>query len=286
MSIQPVALQDDEFDLKLTSGRVRARRVGSPDASLVLCVHGLSANMRGFDQIVKKLAQQDRQLVALDLRGRGRSEVTRAGTFGIAAHCRDLLEVATLLGSDRFDLVGWSMGALIGICVANRAPERLRRLVMIDAAGQIDPGTSAAILKGLDRLDLKVEAASTYVEAIRSAGVITPWTPFWDRYFEYELGPDGEGFKATSSKSACLEDAADLAMADWPASWKSLSMPTLLLRCLSPIAGGFTVPEAVLSALRLAVPQIRLVESDSNHYTVMNDDDASSAIKEFLNGPP
>ena len=38
-----------EFDLDLASGRLHAQRFGEPDAPLVLAVHGLSANMHGFD---------------------------------------------------------------------------------------------------------------------------------------------------------------------------------------------------------------------------------------------
>ena len=34
-----------DFDLALPSGRIRARRWGPPDAPLLLCVPGLSANL-------------------------------------------------------------------------------------------------------------------------------------------------------------------------------------------------------------------------------------------------
>ncbi|MGZ6780686.1 MAG: alpha/beta fold hydrolase, partial [Mycobacterium sp.] len=58
----------EEFDLDLTSGRVRAQRFGEPDAPLVLAVHGLSANMHGFDYLAPHLvADGGRQVVAVDL---------------------------------------------------------------------------------------------------------------------------------------------------------------------------------------------------------------------------
>ena len=105
-----------EFDLDLASGRVHAQRFGEPDAPLVLAVHGLSANMHGFDYLAPLLvADGERQVVAVDLRGRGGSESTAPGTYGLESHARDMFEVATLLGHDRFDWVGWSLGALIGI---------------------------------------------------------------------------------------------------------------------------------------------------------------------------
>jgi len=192
---------DQNFDLNLTSGRIRVRRIGSSTAPLVLFVHGLSAHLHAFDFIVERLAAPDRQLVALDLRGRGRSEITPLGTYGLDAHCSDVLEVVTRLGADRFDLVGWSMGAMIGICAADRAPERLRRLVLIDGAGgNVDPGALDRVIKGLARLDMVVEQPSAYIEAVRTASGISPWTPFWDLYFEYELSSQGSGFKSDNQQ--------------------------------------------------------------------------------------
>ena len=48
----------------------------------MVCVPGLSANLCGFDRLAERLAGDALQLVAIDLRGRGRSEVTGAGTYG------------------------------------------------------------------------------------------------------------------------------------------------------------------------------------------------------------
>jgi len=106
--------ESTEFDLKLASGTVHAHRWGSPDAPLALCVHGLSANAHAFDYLAERIAGSSRQMVAFDLRGRGRSEITPPGSYGLTAHAQDALEAATVLGADRFDYVGWSLGALIG----------------------------------------------------------------------------------------------------------------------------------------------------------------------------
>lgn len=271
-----------EFDLQLASGVMRVRRVGSPDAPLVLFVHGLSAHLHSFDAIIDQLRPLGRQLVAIDLRGRGRSAVTPEGSYGLDAHCRDVLEVAAQLGAQRFDLVGWSMGALISIVAATAAPHRVRRVTLIDHAGDMDPSPVEKIIKGLARLDMTVGTRADYVRALREAGAVTPWSPFWDRYFDYELGPQGEGFKPTTSRAACLEDLAAVDVHHWDALWKGLTMPVLLVRCLRPVGGGFIVPETVRDRLRAAVPQLDLVEVEEDHYTVMTSDRAARAIGHFL----
>ncbi len=273
-----------EIDFRLASGRVHAERIGAPDAPLVILLHGLSANLHGFDSLVDRLAAPDRQLLAPDLRGRGRSEITPAGSYGLAAHARDVLEMAILLGAGRFDLVGWSMGALIGIEIGERAPERLRRLVLIDHAGRMDGAPVARIEAGLARLDAVVEHPDDYVEAVRLASGISPWNDFWDRFYRYELGSYGGRFKPLTSRAACLEDLADLQDRDWQILWPGITMPALLIRCLVPIAGGFIVPESERDGLLRAAVQAEIVEVASDHYTVMHDEQAASAIRAFLDG--
>ena len=89
MTQQAVGYED--FDIPLKSGRLRVRRWGAAGAAAVVCVPGLSANLCGFDRLAERLAGDTLQFVAIDLRGRGRSEVTGAGTYGWRNHARDVL---------------------------------------------------------------------------------------------------------------------------------------------------------------------------------------------------
>jgi pimeloyl-ACP methyl ester carboxylesterase len=164
-----------EFDLDLASGRVHAQRFGELDAPLVLAVHGLSANMHGFDHLAPLLvADGGHQVVAVDLRGRGGSESTAPGTYGLASHARDMFEVATLLGHDRFEWVGWSLGALIGIRASQLEPGRIRSLGLIDHAGRSDERAVAAVFAGLNRLDLDLPTAEDYVTQVEAVSLIRP----------------------------------------------------------------------------------------------------------------
>lgn len=273
-----------EFDLQLSSGRVHLRRTGSATAPLVLLIPGLSAHLHCFDVIVDQLAGRDLQLVTVDLRGRGRSEVTPAGTYGLAAHCRDVLEIATLLGAHEFELIGWSMGALIGIMAAAQAPQRLKRLVLIDHAGRMDSGPVEKIRRGLDRLDIVVTQPADYLALIRTSGSIEPWSEFWDHYYQVELAPVAFGYQPSTSKMACLEDLEDLLTEDFATCWTKLSMPTLLIRCMVPIAGGLIVPQQECDQMRQAVPQLQVAELDVDHYIVMVSDETTRLIHCFLAG--
>ena len=265
----------EELDLQLDSGRVHAQRFGDPGAPLILAVHGLSANMHSYDHLAPLLvAGRERQLVALDLRGRAGSDITPQGTYGLRAHAHDVLQAATELGAERFDWIGWSMGALIGILAAGIEPGRLRTLGLIDHAGGMDPGAVDAVLAGLNRLDIDVPEPEAYVERIEEISPIRPFTEFWRGYYAYE-------FRRTS-KEACLEDFHDADEHDWPERWRALTMPVALVRCARPLNGGFIVPERVAEQIAESVPTLTRTDVDADHFTVMTSDDTAAALGAVL----
>ena len=144
MTQQPVGYEDS--DISLQSGRLRVRRWGAADAPAVVCVPGLSANLCGFDRLAERLAGDALQLVAIDLRGRGRSEVTGAGTYGWRNHARDVLAVADAVGAPSFAVIGQSSGAAIAMTCAQLEPSRVERLVLVDLAGSPDERAAVPVV--------------------------------------------------------------------------------------------------------------------------------------------
>jgi pimeloyl-ACP methyl ester carboxylesterase len=265
----------EEFDIDLASGHLHAQRFGEPHAPLVLAVHGLSANMHGFDYLGRRLvADGGRQVVAVDLRGRGRSEITPPGTYGLASHARDMFELASLLGHERFDWVGWSLGALIGIVAAQLEPDRLRTVGLIDHAGRSDDVVGAAVIAGLDRLDMELPSSDEYVAQIEAVSPVRPFTDFWRRFYAYEFG--------RTDKTACLEDGRDVAGWDWPKLWTHLTMPVGLVRCRRLFRGGLVVPDDVAAEITSIVPTLTLTDVDADHFSVMTHEPAADALRALV----
>lgn len=277
-----------ELDLRIPSGRLHAQRWGAAGDPLLLCAHGLTANMHAFGRVGEALAGPGRQVVAVDLRGRGRSDHGAPGSYGVAAHAEDLLAAATALGAERFDLVGWSLGALAGIAAASIAPARLRSLALLDHAGRMDPAAVEAVRTALGRLGQPVADPDDYVAGIRDAGVVSPWSDVWARHYRYELEPDRDGdgdgdeWRATTSRAACEEDLASILGQSFAPLWRAIAMPALLVRATIPFGGGLVVPEDERDALRAAVPHLRLVEVDRNHFGAVTDDRTVAALQELL----
>ena len=115
-------------------GRLHALRGGREGAPKVLALHGWLDNAASFVPLAKHL--DGIELVALDLPGHGQSAHLPQGahyTFEVAVH--HALDVADALGWEAFRLLGHSMGAGIASLVAASAPERIERLVCIEALG-------------------------------------------------------------------------------------------------------------------------------------------------------
>ena len=126
-------------------------------------------------------------MVAFDLRGCGLSQVTPPGSYGLESHVTDVLGVADAVGADEFDIAGWSLGALIVMTAALRDGARLRSVILIDHAGPSQAAALVPVREGLARLDLVTATPEDYLRKVRRAGVVDPWSPFWDAFYTYDL---------------------------------------------------------------------------------------------------
>jgi pimeloyl-ACP methyl ester carboxylesterase len=273
-----------DFDLDLPSGRVRARSWGADDAPILLCLHGISANLTAFSYLAERLAGRDRRVVAFDLRGRGRSEVTPPGSYGLDNHAGDVRAVADALGAGAVDLAGWSLGALIAMRVARDDGARVRSLSLIDHIGPAQRAALAPVRDGFARLDAVVPDPATYLDSVRAAGIVDPWTPFWDDHHTYELAeqPDGT-WRPTTSRAAAEEDLYQRWPTDWTDHWRALAMPTVAVRAMRPLNGVVLIGDDAVAALRAANPAIRVVETpDSNHFTCVVDPVTVAAVESVL----
>ncbi len=284
-------MDPSEFDLELSSGRLHARRHGPVDAPLVIAIPGLSANLMSFEFIGERLAASGMQLVALDLRGRGQSDVTAVGTYGWEHHAADVLAVADRLGAERCSLIGHSMGAAVAMAAAAQAAGRLDRIVLIDLCGVPDPSTQGPIAASISRLGMVFPSSEEYLERVRSAGVITPWSGYWERYFEYELQPAEGGVAARTSAAAVMEDAmfgaGAFAFGDDAGIyglWRSLTMPVLALRATREMVPGTGFILSARDAGRFPerVPTSMVREIDANHFTIATTDETVTAMKDFF----
>lgn len=117
-------------------GSLAALRFGDGHGPRVLALHGWLDNAASFIPLSAQLSGID--LVAVDLPGHGASShLPPAAEYSFAGAIAAVLDAADALGWERFALLGHSMGAGIASLVAATCPQRVERLVAIEALGAL-----------------------------------------------------------------------------------------------------------------------------------------------------
>lgn len=105
-------------------------------------VHGFGNTARIWDDAAQLVAPHYRT-IAIDQRGHGDSEHDPEHRYAYEDLARDLEAVILALGIERLVLVGHSLGGRTSMVFAERNPERLAGLVIVDTGPEHDPrGTS------------------------------------------------------------------------------------------------------------------------------------------------
>jgi pimeloyl-ACP methyl ester carboxylesterase len=196
-------------------GCVRWR--GPVGAPVVVAVHGITANAWSFGTVAEHL-DGELVMVAVDLRGRGASS-DAPPPYGIRSHADDVAAVIARLGAAPAVLIGHSMGAHVALMCAERHPEAVAGLVLVDGGPPlpVDPGkTTDEALDGLlgpaiARLRKVWPDRVTY-HAMWSAhpAFAEGLTPEMERYVLSDLVPCDGGFHSNVSEEAVRADGRDM----------------------------------------------------------------------------
>lgn len=255
-----------------------------PDRTVMLA-HGITASHLNWAEFGPHLAARGWYAIAPDLRGRGLSEKPPHG-YGIPYHANDLLALCDHFGLPRMNLVGHSLGALIGLFLGAIHPGRVAKLVLIDAGGKLPDDTYQAISAALSRLGTVYPSLDAYLAAMRAIARF-PWEPFGERYFRYDadVRPDGSTLSRVP-KDAIMEEVAVNAAIDTAALPARIAATTLIVRATVGLLGGergMLLPRDEAERMLRMIPDSRLVEiAGTDHYTVVLAKQFTEAAMAFL----
>lgn len=108
------------------------RTMGVGDALPLLIANGIGANLAVWRRALYDLAAE-REIVTWDHRGLFESKPPASDRLDAAAHAEDAIAAADHAGLDRFALLSWSSGGPVALQVANRHPDRVAALVLVNA---------------------------------------------------------------------------------------------------------------------------------------------------------
>lgn len=129
---------------------VHAQARGPPDGPVVLFIHGTGAWSGLWLETMDALAAEGYRAVAIDLPPFGFSQRPPDGAYSTADQARRILAVLDAMGATNVTLVAHSFGARAGMEAVLAEPSRFARVVLVDAALDLDgePGKQNALVKG------------------------------------------------------------------------------------------------------------------------------------------
>ncbi len=259
------------------------------EAKPIICLHGITANCRSFDVLAQALSPKHR-LLAMDLRGRGRSDKPPSG-YSLQHHMRDLLAVMDHLGLDRAVLMGHSLGAFISLAFGAEHAERVDRIILVDGGGKLSPQQLDEVFKAikpsLDRLGQVWPSAEAYLETMRSAPFIQPWSPVLEAYYRYEIEQAEGGVRCNIDPVHIREEAASVRQMDPESYYARINCKVLILRATEGLFSSrdLLLPEPVIGRMMAEIRGAERFDVEGvNHYGIVFQPHAARdrALLEFL----
>lgn len=258
----------------------------------VLCLHGLTANCRCWDEMASCLTPAH-SFLAMDLRGRGLSDKPASG-YSVSHHVRDIYCLLEDIGLKQAVLMGHSLGAYIAMAFAAHHPERTEKIILIDGGGQLTDAqwdrVDLVIKPSLDRLGRVFPSFNDYVALLKEAPILQPWTPEIEDYFRYESEEVAGGVRSRIHPDHIQEESRNLRQAVPSDFYPKVTCPVLILRATDGILSpdDLVLPEAAVERMLTEIADARRVDiSGTNHYSIVlqPNEQRDEAILDFLIEP-
>lgn len=252
----------------------------------VLCLHGLTRNVRDFEDLAPRLAAMGRRVIVASQRGRGRSDADPdTSRYQPLTYSADMIGLLDVLAIDRAVFIGTSMGGLMTMLIAVQQPHRIAAAVIND----IGPEIAEA---GLDRIKANVSVrepvTSWEAAAARSRESNLAAFPkrsedreFWLDFARKTWVETGEGRIEPDYHAPIVTqiDGSDVAPDLWPLWEPFKAFPTLLVR--GGISDLLTVE--TVAEMKRRKPDLDYVEvPDVGHAPFMTEPEAWAAIEAFI----
>lgn len=257
----------------------------------LLIMHGLTANLHNFDGLMRHGLAARRRIIRMDLRGRGLSDKPASG-YRMANHAADMLGMLDALGIEGpCDIGGHSFGALLSFYLAAHHPQRVRRVVAMDAGLEAThPDVLPKIRPSLERLGKSLPSWEVFISAIKASPYYADG--FWDEdleaYYRYDVETLPDGAVRSRVSASAIEQAVEGVISEnWDQILARVTQPVLLVHAPDPMAAGQTPilsDEGAQNTLA-HLPNARYFRASGHHITMAFGEHAAkvvAAIEDFL----
>lgn len=254
----------------------------------VIAIHGLTRNSADFEAIAPQIAQSGRRVLALDVRGRGRSD--RAAdpmTYRPDVYAGDVISLMEQAGIARANFIGTSMGGIITMVLSALNPQVIASAILNDVGPEL-------ALEGLSRIAAYTgqpvvinnwDDATAYAHRINEAAFPDQSDRFWQAFARRIFREAADGVPVLDyDPDISVPIRADAARALTPDLWPlfralTTTCPTLLVR------GGISdlISPQIVTRMQEAAPAMAYAEVPNiGHAPMLDEPAARTAIFDFL----
>ena len=258
----------------------------------VVCIHGLTRNAADFETVAPWMAARGRRVLAVDVRGRGKSaHDPEPSRYIPPIYAADILCLLDTLGIARALFVGTSMGGIITMVIASLRPLAVAGSVLNDVGATLNP-------EGLKRIGsylgkrVKVSGwpeAAAYAKSINERAFPSYGPAEWDAFAQrlFIQKSDGSLHLAYDPDIAVPFKAAgpDAPPPDLTGLFLGLvsGRPSLLIR--GALSDLITEDQAL--SMRMMDPQLDYAEVKGvGHAPMLDEPEALDALAKFLDSAP
>lgn len=275
----------EELRLDLPHRALAARAWGDPHSPPMLALHGWLDNAGSFDALAPRLAT-DHYVVALDLRGHGRSSHLPAGAwYHYVDYLDDLRAVLDHFGWTRATLLGHSLGGTLASLFAATHPDRVETLLLIEALGPLTVSpdrTLDQLRRGLDeRAAFANRRAMRVFPDIDSAATARAMASGFSNEIARALVERGVrsvdgGYVWSSDPRLTLTSPQRFTEPEVLAMLSGIRAPTLLI--LATPATSY-LPDTMMAARAAQVDGIEVVRIAGHHHLHL---ESADAVREIM----
>lgn len=254
------------------------------DKPTLILMHGLTANAHAFDGLVSRGLADHFRVILPDLRGRGQSDKP-AFNYGVKHHANDIIGMMDHLGIEKAILGGHSFGGLLSVYIASHFPERVDKLIILDAAAEMNAKVPLMLMPVLKRLDKKYPSFEEYLNYAKAS----PQNNFWEEemttYYRADVQtlPDGS-VTPYPNLTKMIKVGIGVANQPWRSIFSDVRQPAVLINGADiynlgePILPDFKARESVS-----LMNNGRYVRVDGNHQTMLYGEGAVQIVKTIRN---
>lgn len=277
----------------------------------VLFIHGLSANHHIWKPMIDNLGS-DMKAILPDLRGRGQSDKPE-GPYSIDTHVKDMHALLDTLKIDKVTIVGHSLGAMIGLMMSVKYPEKVNGLVLMDGAGKLPFKKKLNVLKvirpSLYRLKRTYSSLEDYLQTVQQVPVIKNWSPAVEQYLKTELIKEGESFVTHMPYRVAEAEIESVGGSIEPADmlkklllqpirtyrkiqkagiypYEKVQCPVLIIQAAEQniMKDDHLLPEEAITIMQKSLKESFLLRLPANHYGIVMDDlpQRDAQLKNFV----